>query len=63
MKKKDNALLKERKRLASKYKQTQRVKLKIAIRQEIANIDQELRKLNSNRPHSSLKELLKNPLS
>jgi hypothetical protein len=49
MKRKENALVKERQQLSSWYKKTQRVKLKMAIRQEIANIDKELRKLIKNR--------------
>ncbi len=43
MKRKETILLKERKLLANWYKLTKRVELKKAIRQEIANIDRELK--------------------
>ena len=43
MKRKNNNLLKERKQLAYWYKLTKRIELKKAIRQEIAEIDKELK--------------------
>ena len=43
MKRKESKLLKERKLLANWYKLTKRVELKKAIRQEIAQIDRELK--------------------
>jgi len=42
---KEKALLKERRKLVFWCRSTERVNLKIAIRQEIAKIDKELRKL------------------
>ena len=43
MKRKEYILLKERKQLSNWYKLTKRVELKKAIRQEIAQIDNELK--------------------
>lgn len=57
MKRNEATLLKERRQLASWYTMTHRVKLKMAIRQEIANIDQELRKLCKNRLKSSSQKI------
>ena len=49
MQRKEETLVKERQQLACWYKLTQRIKLKIIIRQEIANIDEELNKLSRNK--------------
>jgi hypothetical protein len=48
MKRKEYNLLKERKRFTYWYKSTQRVELKKAIRQVIAKIDKELKKIGLN---------------
>ena len=45
MRRKEFNLLRERKQLSYWYKLTERVELKKAIRQEIAKIDKELKKI------------------